>query len=354
MTLSRTVIHFLARGAQVIHGFFNRFRAAAHKHDDVGCVGRAVVLVRLVFSAGYLLYVFHRFFHYCGNGFVILVARLAVLEVDVGVLRGALLNGVFGVECAGLEFADIRHVLFVHHLLDVRIIYHLYLAHFVGSAETVEEVQERHFRLQRGKMRDKRQVHNFLDGVGSQHCKARLAAAHHVAVVAEYVQRVVRQRPCAHMEYAGGQLARNFIHIGNHEQQALACGESGGQSACRQSAVHGARGARFGLHFGNSQLLTENVLPVGGSPFVRVLRHGGRRGDGINSRHFAHGIGDMSRGGISVNSHFLCHTISSERYLLFYYRLILYLEICRSSIIGAHFTDKMYKIFYNPRVRFYL
>ena len=127
---------------EVVDRLFDRLRAAAHQHDDLFGVLRAVVFIQRVASAGDLEHVVHRLFDDRGDGVVILVARLSSLEVDVGVLRGASLSGMLGVERARLEFLDVGHVLFVDDLLDVGIVDHLHLGDLVRGAEAVEEVQE--------------------------------------------------------------------------------------------------------------------------------------------------------------------------------------------------------------------
>ena len=127
---------------EIVDRLFDRLRAAAHQNDDLFGVLRAVVFIQRVASAGDLEHVVHRLFDDRGDGVVILVARLSSLEVDVGVLRGASLSGVLGVERARLEFLDVGHVLFVDDLLDVGIVDHLHLGDLVRGAEAVEEVQE--------------------------------------------------------------------------------------------------------------------------------------------------------------------------------------------------------------------
>jgi hypothetical protein len=63
------------------------------------------------------------------------------------------------------------------------------------------------------------------------------------------------ERPCAASARAATwktverQLARDLVHVGDHEQEPLRRGERGGEGAGLQGAVHGAGGAAFGLHF---------------------------------------------------------------------------------------------------------
>ena len=140
------------------------------------------------------------------------------------------------------------------------------LLNLVRGTEAVEEVQERHGALQRGDMGDERHVLRLLNGVGSQHRKAGLAAGHHVGVVAEDRQRVVSQRTSAHVEDAGQKLAGDLVHVRDHQ-----------------------------------------ILAIVRSPVVRDFRHRGRRGDRVDRCHFAERISDVADSSIAVNGHFLSH-----------------------------------------------
>jgi hypothetical protein len=74
--------------------------------------------------------------------------------------------------------------------------------------------------------------------------------------------------------------------------------------------MHGASRARLGLHLADVHDLAEDVLHALGGHFIRYLAHGGRRGDGVDGRGFAHGIGHMRRRGVSVHGlHFLRHVL---------------------------------------------
>ena len=183
---------------------------------------------------------------------------------------------MFGIQGAGAELFDLVPR---NQSLDFFIIVlgvdRVDLLDFMTGAETVEEVQERHGALQGRQMGDQGQVVRFLDGVAGQHRETGLAAGHNVAVIAENVQRVIRQGTGADMEDRGRQFAGDLVHIGDHQQQALGSGERGRQSAGGQGAVHSAGSTGFTLHLGDTDRLAEQVFPVMGSPLVRNFSHGG-------------------------------------------------------------------------------
>ena len=66
-----------------------------------------------------------------------------------------------------------------------------------------------------------------------------------------------RQGTSRHMDDAGKLAARDFIHIGNHQQQALGSRKGGGQRTCSQGTMHRTGCTAFGLHLGNTHGLAE-------------------------------------------------------------------------------------------------
>ena len=114
---------------------------------------------------------------------------------------------------------------------------------------------------------------------------------------------MVGQCAGGYMEYGGGQFAADLVHIGDHQQQTLGCGEGGGQSAGGQRAVNSTCSTCFRLHFGNANGLAEQVGAAIGGPFIRYFCHGRRGSDGENSCHIAECICDMADSGIAVTSH---------------------------------------------------
>ena len=73
---------------------------------------------------------------------------------------------MLGVKGACAEVVDIFHV---DEFLHILVIDGFDLADLVGGAEAVEEVNERNFRFEGGKVRHEREVHGFLNGVGGDH-----------------------------------------------------------------------------------------------------------------------------------------------------------------------------------------
>ena len=276
--------------------------AGAHGNDDVLRILSADVIERLVRTASQLANLIHDFLDDRRGGQVVLVGSLTALEVDVRVLSGAAQVRMLRIQRAGAELSNLipRHDLrdiFVSDLVD--------LLDLVRGTEAVEEVQERHGALQGRDVSDERHVLSFLNRVGSEHRETGLAASHNVGVIAKDGQSVVSQRTSGNMEDAREQLAGDLVHVRDHEQQALGSSVGGGQSTGLQRAMHSTSRASLGLHLGNTDSLSEQVLAIMRSPVIRNFRHRGRRGDREDRGHIAERIRDMADSSIAVNGHFL-------------------------------------------------
>ena len=280
--------HLLAVGVHIVDDLVGHVADGAHSHDDPVGVGRAVVVEELVVGAKLFVDLIHVLLDHGGQGLVVLVAGLAVLEEDVAVLVGAAHVGMLGVQRVG---AERLHGVHVHHFLQVVVIPDSDLLDLVGGAEAVEEVDEGDASLDGGKMRHGGQIHDLLDGALSQHGKAGLAAGHHVGVVAEDVQGVAGHGAGGNMEDAGEQLTGDLIHVGDHQKEALGGGVCSGKGAGRQRAVHRTGGACLGLHLHYLYGSSENVLLTRGGPLIHVVSHGAGRRDRVDARNLGERVG---------------------------------------------------------------
>ncbi len=294
---------------QEVNRFFDCFTRGTHCNDNSVSIGCAVVVEQLVISACDSADFLHVFFHNCGQSFIILVRCLTRLEIDVRILCGTSDNGMLGVQCVSLETVYRVHV---DNLSQFFVIHYFDFLDFVRCAETIEEMQEGYAALDCGKMRNARQVHNFLYGVGSQKSEARLTACHNVGMVAEDGQCLCSQRTRRYMEYAGKQFAGNFIHIGNHQQKTLRCCICCCQRTSSQGTMYCTGRTCFGLHFYNFYSLSEKVLFAIRCPIVCFLSHWGRRCDGENASYFSKRIGSVCSSLITVHRfHYFRHSSSS-------------------------------------------
>ena len=156
----------------------------------------------------------------------------------------------------------------------------------MAGTEAVKEVQEGDAGLDGAQVGHGGQIGGLLDAAAAQQGKARLAAVHHVGVIAEDGERVGTHGTGRHMQHAGQTLAGDTVHGGDHQHQTLGSGEAGGQGTGLQCAVAGTAGTGLGLHLHQTDGLAEDVLLTLGRPLVGMLRHGAGRGDGVDGSNF--------------------------------------------------------------------
>ena len=218
--------------------------------------------------------------------------------MDVRILHAAAQRRMVRVESAAAEFI---HRTVVQESCQFVIFQHFDFLHFMGSPEPVKEIQERHPAFDRRQMGDRRQIHHLLHAAFGQHGEAGLPRRHHVGMVAENADCIGADDPGADMEYAGQQLAGDFVHVGNHQQKSLRGGVGRRQRAGLQRAVHSTRRAAFRLHFHHLHGLAENVLAPLRRPFIDILRHVGRRRNRKDCRHIGERVRNVCGRRVSVH-----------------------------------------------------
>ena len=190
------------------------------------------------------------------------------------------------------------------------------------GAEAVEEVAEGQAGVEGRKVGHQGQVHAFLHRGGSQEAEASLAGGHHVLMVTKDGQSVGGQGAGRNMKNAGQKFAGDFVHVGDHEQQALRSRVGGGKRTSGKHAVHSASGTGFGLHFTHVYDLAEQVFGTLGGHLVHDFAHDGRGGNGINGCRFRQGVGNVRGGVVAVHSFHMSHL-----FLLGAHRRAMFLQI---------------------------
>ena len=292
-------------GVQVVDDLLRHVADGAHGHDDPVGVGCAVVVEQLVVGTQLGIDLVHVLLHHGGQSGIVLVAGLTVLEEDISVLVAAPHMGMLRVQGVSTE---LLHGVHVAHILQILVIPHGDLLDLVAGAEAVEEVDEGDLALQSGQMGHGRQVHDLLHVALAQHGKAGLAAGHDVRVITEDVQRLGGHGTGGDGEHGGQLLGCDLVHIGDHQQQTLRGGVGGGQRTCAQRAVNCTGGTGFRLHLHHLDLRAEDVLQAVGGPLVHEVRHGGRRGDGIDGCNLRERIRNVRRCVVAIHGfHFSFH-----------------------------------------------
>ncbi len=203
----------------------------------------------------------------------------------------------------------------VAHVLEVLVIPHGDLLDLVRGAEALEEVDERRLAGEGREVGDGREVHDLLDVALGEHGEAGLTAGHDVGVIAEDVERVGGDGTGRDVEDARQALARDLVHVRDHEQKTLRGRVGGGEGACAQGAVHRAGGARLGLHLDHVHGRAEDVLLALGRPLVDMVGHGAGRRDRVDTRHLRVRVAHVRGGLVAVHRLELaiCHIPLSSR-----------------------------------------
>ena len=288
---------FLALLGEPVDGLVDRLGAGPHLDDDARGFRVAHVVEEVIRAPRDLLEAVHLFLDVACAREVIDVRGLARLEEGVGVLRAAAENRVVGREAPPPVLGDgflveHREEIVVRELLDLR--------DLVRRAEAVEKVEKRDAGLQARGLRDDREVVRFLDRVRAEERKPRLPASHDVGVVAEDRERVRRERPRGHVHDERRQLARDLVHVRDHEEETLRGRERRGEGARLNRPVHGARGAALGLHLDDLGHVAPDVLLALRGPLVGPLAHvrGGR--DGIDRDDVVRAMRDRGDGLVGI------------------------------------------------------
>ena len=291
---------------ELINNSANGFGSRAHDDDDIFRILSAVVVEQMIFTAGQLADFAHVILYDFRQSIVIGVYSLTGLEVNIRVLCGAADNRIIRIQTA---FTECVYRILIQQFFEISIIHNLNLLDFVGGTEAVEEVQERYTAFDSTQMCYTCQIHNLLYTAFSQQCEAGLTCSHNVLVVTEDRQRACCQCTCGNVENCGQQLAGHFIHIRNHQKQALRCSVGSSQRTSLQRAVNCAGGTSFRLHFHQLYGLPENILFALGSPFIDNLSHRRRRSNRINCSNIGKCVGNIRSSSVAVHCFHFYHWI---------------------------------------------
>ena len=255
---------------EVVDDLFGALAYGSHGDDDPVRIRGSVVVERMILASRELFDLGHILFDDVGDDGVEAICCFLGLEENIRILRGPLLIGVLRIHRLGLEAGDRVEIDEFCKILEVK---NLNFLDLMRRPESVEEVQEGDACLNRGKVRDGRKIHRFLDAAGREHCESGTPARHNVAVVAENRKRMAGDGARGYVKDAGKKLSGHLVHIGNHEQKPLRCRVGGRKRSGGQCAVHCAGGSRFGLKLGDSDRFAENILEPVRSPFIDIFRH---------------------------------------------------------------------------------
>ncbi len=290
---------------EVLDGVTDGAGRRTHRNDYTFCISSTDVVHDVVLTASVASNLVHVLLDNFRNLCIERVHGFTTLEVNVRVLGGTAHSRAVRCEAA---LPACLHILFVDNVTDNAVFESFNLHHFVRSAEAVKEVHKRNAAFECRSVGHESEVLAFLDAAGGEHCKTRLAASHNVGVVTENGKALHSKSTGSHMEDRGGQFARNLVHVRDHQEKTLGCGEGRGEGTGLQSTVNGTGSATFGLHFKHAGNLSPNILLACSTPVVGVLSHRTRRCNRVNCSDFANRKCNASGGFVTVTrNHLFCH-----------------------------------------------
>ena len=297
--------NLLALAIEVINSLNQSLVQGTHSDNYALCIRCAIVIEYMVLTAGNLCQVSHSLLNQVRHSLIILIYSLASLEINIIVLGSTADARMVRIQGVAAEPV---HSIPVQNLAQLIIRNNLNLLDFVGSTETVKEVQERNAALDGNQMSNSSQIHNFLYGRLAQHSHAGLACSHNILMIAKNVQGAGCQSTSTYMEYTWKQLTGYLVHVRNHQQHTLGCSIGGGQCTSLQRTVHSTSCTSLGLHLNDVYLLAEQVQLTFGCHLVNVLSHRRRRCNRIDSGYISKSVGYIRSSSITIHSfHFLAH-----------------------------------------------
>jgi len=287
-----------ACGHQFGHRFSNGASARAHQHNHAVGVGGAEVVDEVILTRGEAGETIHRRLDGRGHIGVERTACFAGLEVHVGVLCASAQHRSVGVEATGSMSGnccrvDQRNQVLLGGYLD--------RCDFVAGAKAVEEVQKGYACVQRGRVRDRREVGGLLHTAGAQHGEAGRAGRHYIAVIAEDAERMCGDGPGSDVDDCRSEFASDLEHVGQHQQQALAGRECGTERAASDRSVQRASCAGFALHLNYLRHRAPQVGVPLRAQIIGEFAHRRRGRDRIDGDHLRGEVGDARCRFVSVD-----------------------------------------------------
>ena len=212
--------------AEIVDSFAGSFRSRTHEDNHAISFGVTIIVEETILATSDARDFVHVFLYHFRHSLVEGVTTFAVSKESLGVFSHTASHRTLRRKGA---VAEIRESLLVNEGLQILSFEHFNLLDFMRSAETIEEVHERHASFDRSEVSHTGQVHHFLHRTFGQHGKTSLTSRHHVLVVTEDRECVRGNGTCRNVEHAREEFTRNLIHVGDHQEKTLRCGESRGQ-----------------------------------------------------------------------------------------------------------------------------
>ena len=191
----------------------NRFTTRPHENNNPVCISSTVIFKTLILSPSQFGKFIHCFLHNIRSCRVKRVDTFPSLEINIRVLSSTPQNWSVRSQTTS---AVSKNKFIIDHFPQNRFWQKFNFLYFVGSAETIKEMNKWQSCFQSGNLRNKRQVVSFLYRSRTQHRKTSSTSRHHITVVAKYRKTLSCQRTSCNMNNTTSEFPSNFIKIRNH------------------------------------------------------------------------------------------------------------------------------------------
>lgn len=111
----------------------------------------------------------------------------------------------------------------------------------------------------------------------------------------------------SHMEDPREHLARNLVHIRDHQHQPLRSRKRSSKRPGSQCAMRSSGSAELRLHLLDLHSVAKEIEPACDAPFVGSIAHRSHRRDGINRSHVAERVSNISGRSAAVHTYKFAH-----------------------------------------------
>ena len=262
--------YLFSLGDQMLNGFAGNVGPGTHHHDNAIGIPCTKVVEQVVLPSNLSGKTIHCPLKNIGSLSKVRGTRLTRLEERIGILCRSANKGIFRGETA---VTMLLHQFVINQSMHIILLNLLDFHNLMAGAETIKKMDDGQTRLQRRHLSDQSHVHDFLHGGGAEHAPTGPANSHNIGVVSKDRERMGRQRTSRNVHNRAGELACNFVHIGDHQQKPLRSRERGSQCSGLQRTVIGPCRSGLTLHFSDLRHGAPNILPPLRTPLVSPFTH---------------------------------------------------------------------------------
>ena len=170
----------------------------------------------------------HGLLNDCRSDCVVFVDCLTTGEINIRVLGSTAHGWAVRAESAGTMSC---YQILIDHCTHIVIGKLLDFHNLMRGTETIEEMNKRNSGTERCLGGDQCHIHTFLNALGAQHCPTGLTSCVYVSVITEDRKTLACNSAGGDVEDGRGKLTGDLVHVRDHQQKPLRCGECGTQRA---------------------------------------------------------------------------------------------------------------------------